>query len=153
MASTSEEFLFRLFAIPFVERMTKSRVLAVILPAFSWSFLHSAYPQEPGYIRGIEVGIIGIVAGMVMLRWGILATLIWHYTVDASLVGLLLIRSNSLYFKISGVVVGAAALAPLDFACISYLTRGGFENVEDLLNQTAPVPEGVLASQQEAKTS
>jgi len=45
-------FLFRLFAIPFVERVTKSRVLAVILPAFSWSFLHSAYPQEPGYIRG-----------------------------------------------------------------------------------------------------
>src|SRR5205823_5095067 len=30
MASTSEEFLFRLFAIPFVERMTKSRILAVI---------------------------------------------------------------------------------------------------------------------------
>src|SRR5438477_9265800 len=153
MASTSEEFLFRLFAIPFVERVTKSRVLAVILPAFSWSFLHSAYPQEPGYIRGIEVGIIGVVAGMVMLRWGILATCIWHYTVDASLVGLLLIRSNSLYFKISGVVVGAAALAPLAFSCISYLTRGGFENVEDLLNQAAPVPESVLANEQEDKTS
>jgi len=61
--------------------------------------------------------------------------------VDASLVGLLLIRSNSLYFKISGVVVGAAALAPLAFACISYLTRGGFENGEDLLNRAAPAPE------------
>ena len=153
MASTSEEFLFRLFAIPFVERITKSRVLAVILPAFSWSFLHSAYPQEPGYIRGIEVGIIGVVAGIVMLRWGIVATLIWHYTVDASLVGLLLIRSNSLYFKISGVVVGAAAVAPLAFACISYLTRGGFETVEDLLNRAAPVPESVLASEPEAATS
>jgi len=47
-----------------------------------------------------------------MLRWGIIATLIWHYTVDASLVGLLLIRSNSLYFKISGVLVGAARLRP-----------------------------------------
>jgi len=141
MASTSEEFLFRLFAIPFVERVTKSRVLAVILPAFSWSFLHSAYPQEPGYIRGIEVGIIGVVAGMVMLRWGILATLIWHYTVDASLVGLLLIRSSSLYFKISGVVVGAAALAPLAFAGISYLTRGGFETGEDLLNRAESAPE------------
>src|SRR5438876_5264639 len=153
MASTSEEFLFRLFAIPFLENVTRSRVLAVILPAFSWSFLHSAYPQEPGYIRGIEVGIIGIVAGIVMLRWGIVATLIWHYTVDASLVGLLLIRSNSLYFKISGVVVGAAALAPLAFACLSCVTRGGFENVEDLLNQAAPVPESVLANEQEDKTS
>ena len=72
-----------------------------------------------------------------MLRWGIVATLIWHYTVDASLVGLLLVRSNSLYFRISGVVVAAAALAPLAFACISYLTRGGFEANEELLNRAA----------------
>src|SRR3989442_8156408 len=153
MASTSEEFLFRLFAIPFLESVTRSRVLAVVLPAFSWSFLHSAYPQEPGYIRGIEVGIIGVVAGIVMLRWGILATLIWHYTVDASLVGLLLIRSNSLYFKISGVVVGAAALAPLVFACISYLTRGGFEAAEDLLNRAKSAPEIDLGSEPADATS
>jgi hypothetical protein len=153
MAATSEEFLFRLFAIPFVERITGSRVLAVILPAFSWSFLHSAYPQEPGYIRGIEVGIIGVVAGIVMLRWGILATLIWHYTVDASLVGLLLIRSNSFYFKISGVVVGAAALAPLVFACISYLTRGGFESAENLFNRAKTAPEIDLTPETAAATS
>src|SRR2546430_13342361 len=153
MASTSEEFLFRLFAIPFVERVTKSRVLAVILPAFSWSFLHSAYPQEPGYIRGLEVGIIGVVAGMVMLRWGMLATLILHYNVDVSLVGMLLIRSNSLYFKISGVVVGAAALAPLALACISYLTRGGVENAEDLLDCAAPAPGIGLTTAPAAATS
>jgi len=153
MASTSEEFLFRLFAIPFLENVTRSRVLAVILPAFSWSFLHSAYPQEPGYIRGIEVGIIGIVAGIVMLRWGIVATLIWHYTVDASLVGLLLIRSNSLYFKISGAVVAAAALAPLAFACISYLMRGGFEVDEGLLNRAKPLPEVSVTSEPVSETA
>jgi membrane protease YdiL (CAAX protease family) len=141
LASTSEEFLFRLFAIPFVGRLTKSRVLAIILPAFSWSFLHSAYPQEPGYTRGIEVGIIGIVAGIVMLNWGILATLIWHYTVDASLVGLLLVRSNSMYFKISGVIVGAAALTPLIFSGVAYLRRGQFAPVDDLLNRAAPAPD------------
>jgi len=134
VAATSEEFLFRLFAIPFLHKMTGSRVLAVVLPAFFWSFLHSAYPQEPGYIRGIEVGIIGIVAGLVMLRWGIVATLIWHYTVDASLVGLLLIRSDNLYFKISGIVVGLAAVAPMAWSGISYLLRGSFEPVDDLLN-------------------
>jgi membrane protease YdiL (CAAX protease family) len=145
LASTSEEFLFRLFAIPFLERLTRSRWLAVILPAFAWSFLHSAYPQEPGYIRGIEVGIIGIVAGVVMLRWGILATLIWHYTVDALFVGLLLIRSDSLYFKISGIAVAAAAVAPLAFAGISYLLRGRFEADGSLLNQAEPLPDVSLA--------
>jgi len=147
IAATSEEFLFRMFAIPFLEKMTGSRVLAVILPAFFWSFLHSAYPQEPGYIRGLEVGLIGIVAGLVMLRWGIVATLIWHYTVDASLVGMLLIRSDNLYFKISGIVVGLAAIAPLAWSGISYLVRGSFENVHDLLNEAEPAGEISLERQ------
>ena len=141
LASTNEEFTFRLFAIPFFARLTRSRWIAVIVPAFLWGFLHSNYPQEPPYIRGIEIGLIGIVAGLVMLRWGILATLIWHYTVDASLVGLFLVRSNSLYFKISGVVVAAAAVAPLAFSGISYLVRGRFEPDEDLLNSAAPAPD------------
>jgi hypothetical protein len=152
LASLNEEFTFRLFAIPFFMRVTRSRWIAVIVPAFLWGFLHSNYPQEPAYVRGIEIGLIGIVAGIVMLRWGIIATLIWHYTVDASLVGLLLIRSNSLYFKISGMVVAAAALAPFLFACISYLTRGEFENDEDLLNRAEPAPEIDLTSEPVAAT-
>jgi len=141
LAASAEEFLFRLFAIPFLERLTKSRWLAVILPAFAWGFLHSNYPQEPGYARGIEIGLIGIVAGLVMLRWGILATLIWHYTVDALLVGLLLIRSDSLYFKVSGLIVGIAAVAPLAFSGISALARRGFEKDETLLNGAEPLPD------------
>ena len=146
LASTNEEFTFRLFAIPFFRNVTRSRWIAVIAPAFMWSFLHSNYPQEPPYIRGIEIGLFGIVAGLVMLRWGILATLIWHYTVDASLVGLFLIRSNSLYFKVSGVVVAAAAVAPLAFAALSYLVRGGFEADEDLKNRAISAPEVSLAA-------
>jgi membrane protease YdiL (CAAX protease family) len=140
LAATSEEFLFRLFAIPFLRRLTKSWILAIILPAFSWGFLHTAYPNEPPYIRGLEVGLIGIAAGVVMLRWGILATLVWHYTVDASLVGLLLIRSSNWYFRISGIVVGLAVLIPFSYAVYSRLQRGGFEDDEDLLN-AAPDPE------------
>jgi membrane protease YdiL (CAAX protease family) len=153
LASTNEEFTFRLFAIPFFTKFTKSRWLAVIVPAFLWSFLHSNYPQEPAYTRGIEIGLIGIVAGIVMLRWGILATLIWHYTVDASLVGLFLMRSNSLYFKVSGVIVAAAAFAPLLFAAVSYLTRGGFEAGEDLRNSATPPPDLDLATAQPSSAS
>ncbi|HEY6944200.1 MAG TPA: lysostaphin resistance A-like protein [Candidatus Acidoferrum sp.] len=153
LASTNEEFTFRLFAIPFFTKFTKSRWLAVIVPAFLWSFLHSNYPQEPAYTRGIEIGLIGIVAGLVMLRWGIMATLIWHYTVDASLVGLFLLRSNSLYFKVSGAVVAAAAFAPLLFAGISYLARGGFESDGDLRNSATPPPNLDLAMAQPSGAS
>ncbi len=153
LAATNEEFTFRLFAIPFFTRFGKSRWIAVIVPAFLWSFLHSNYPQEPAYTRGIEIGLIGIVAGVVMLRWGILATLIWHYTVDASLVGLFLLRSNSLYFKVSGAVVAAAAFAPLLFAGISCLARGGFEADAHLRNNATPPPNLDLALREPSAAS
>jgi membrane protease YdiL (CAAX protease family) len=139
LAATSEEFLFRMFAIPFLEKITKSRVIAVILPAFAWGFLHTAYPNEPPYIRGLEVGLIGVAVGIVMLYWGILATLIWHYTVDASLVGLLLIRSSSPYLRTFGVVIGLAVLIPFAAAVYWRMQRGTFEDDTDLLN-AAPDP-------------
>jgi membrane protease YdiL (CAAX protease family) len=138
-AATSEEFLFRLFAIPFLLRTTKSRFLAVVLPAFFWGFLHSNYPQEPAYIRGLEVGLVGIVAGLVLLRWGIWATLIWHYTVDAFLISTSLLRSHGAYLRVSGAVVGGAALIPLAIAAISYISRGGFVTDASLLNSARPI--------------
>jgi membrane protease YdiL (CAAX protease family) len=138
-AATSEEFLFRLFAIPFLMRVTKSKWIAIVLPAFIWGFLHSAYPVQPGYARGLEVGIIGVVAGWVMMRWGILATLVWHYTVDAALIGLFLMRSENLYFRLSGAVVAFAVLLPLGFAAFSYLRRREFAADESLFNRAEPV--------------
>ena len=142
-AATNEEFTFRLFAIPLLTRYTRSRALAILLPAFVWGFLHSVYPQEPGYVRGLEVGMIGILAGWVMIRWGILATLVWHYTVDALLIGLILLRSESLSFKLSGALVAGLAVLPLAIAGTSYLIRRRFEPVEDLLNRAAPLEEKV----------
>jgi membrane protease YdiL (CAAX protease family) len=138
-AATSEEFLFRLFAIPYLLRVTKSRFMAVVLPAFFWGFLHSNYPQEPSYIRGLEVGLIGIVAGLVMLRWGIWATLIWHYTVDAFLISTSLMRTQGTYLRLSGAIVGGAVLIPLAIAAISYVSRGGFETDPSLLNSAQPL--------------
>ena len=138
-AATSEEFLFRLFAIPYLHRITKSRFLAVVLPAFAWGFLHSNYPQEPAYIRGIEVGLMGIVAGLVMLRWGIWATLIWHYSVDAFLISTSLLRSHGAYLQVSGAIVGCGAMIPLSVAGFFYFSRGGFEPAADLLNSARPI--------------
>lgn len=137
-AAASEEFLFRLFAIPLLLRVTKSKVIAIVLPAFIWGFLHSVYPQQPGYVRGIEVGIIGVVAGWVMLRWGIWATLVWHYTVDALLIGLFLLRSESAYFKLSGGVVIALAVFPLLAALAIFVVYRRFATGEGVLNRALP---------------
>jgi hypothetical protein len=145
-ASASEEFLFRLFAIPWVLRVTRSRFIAVVLPALAWGFLHANYPQEPAYIRGIEVGAIGVVAGVVMLRWGILATLTWHYTVDAFLIGLSLVRSADLYSQVSGAMVGLAAFIPVGIAGALYLVRGGFADSSALLNRAQPLEEAPRAA-------
>jgi len=75
---------------------------------------------------------------------GIVATLIWHYTVDASLVGMLLIRSDNLYFKISGVVVGWQRSLRWRGPASLFAPRR-FEPVDDLLNGAEAVPEINLA--------
>ena len=79
----SEEFLFRMFAIPFLRKLTRSTLVAVVVAAYVWGFGHAGYAQQPFYIRGIEVGTGGVALGLIMLRWGILPTLVWHYSVDA----------------------------------------------------------------------
>ena len=152
-AAASEEFLFRMFSIRFLMRVTQSRILAIVLPAFAWGFLHSNYPQEPPYIRGIEVGTIGIIAGWVMLRWGILATLTWHYTVDAFLTSLSLMRSGSLYTRISGGLVGFAAIIPVAVAGILYLKRGAFADEADLLNRAEPLTEAATVAEETPATA
>jgi len=156
LPAVSEEFLFRMFGIPFLRKLVRSMAVAVVLAGFIWGFGHAAYPQQPFYIRGVEVGIGGVALGLIMLRWGILPTLVWHYSVDAMYSAMLLVRSHSLYFKLSGAAAAGIILLPIALALVAYLRRGGFEPAEGLLNRdeaTAPetpaagppAPEAVVA--------
>ncbi|MGH9353719.1 MAG: CPBP family intramembrane glutamic endopeptidase, partial [Terriglobia bacterium] len=95
--AVTEEMQFRAFAIPFLRKATKSWPLALVLAAFNWGFLHAAYPNQPFFIRGVEVGVGGVIIGVIMLRFGILATLIWHYSVDALYEAFILLRSSNHY--------------------------------------------------------
>jgi hypothetical protein len=140
MAATNEEFMFRFFGIAFLRRLIKSLPLAVILQAFIWGFLHSSYPQQPGFVRGIEVGIIGVVAGFIMLRFGIWATLTWHFTIDAIFIGLFLFQSHNAYFWVSGLIVCGWISVPAVIALIHYLRHRGFEPANELLNRSVVAP-------------
>ena len=139
LPAVSEEMQFRAFAIPFLSKLLRSLPIAIMLAAFNWGFLHSAYPNQPFYIRGLEVGIGGILIGLVMLRFGIIATLIWHYSVDALYSAFLLLRSPNHYLMISGAITGGIMLIPLVVALVAYLRTGAFED-ESALTNSAEIP-------------
>ncbi len=132
--AVSEEMQFRAFAIPFLSKLTRSLPVAIVLAAFNWGFLHSAYPNQPFFIRGMEVGLGGILIGVVMLRFGILATLIWHYSVDALYSAFLLLRSPNHYLMASGGLTAGIMLLPLLVALAAYLRTGTFEDESPLAN-------------------
>ena len=135
LPAVSEEFLFRMFAIPFLRNLTRSIIVAVVLAGFIWGFGHASYPQQPFYIRGVEVGIGGVALGIIMLRFGILPTLVWHYSVDAMYSAMLLVRSQSLYFKLSGFGAAGIMVLPVLIALYAYWRGGGFEPETGLLNR------------------
>jgi hypothetical protein len=151
--AVSEEMLFRAFSIPFLRKLLRSLPLAVVLSAFTWGFGHAAYPNQPFFIRGLEVGLAGIVIGLIMLRFGILATLIWHYSVDAFYTAFLLIRSPNHYLMVSGAVAAGIMLIPLLVALVAYLRTGTFTEDESLSNAREGISRPVRKEVAEAEAA
>ena len=132
--AVSEEMQFRAFAIPFLAKRLRSWPVAIVLAAFNWGFLHAAYPNQPFYIRGLEVGLGGVLIGFILLRFGIMATLIWHYSVDALYSAFLLLRSPHHYLMASGAITGGIMLLPLLTSLAAYWYTGTFEEEAQLTN-------------------
>jgi len=138
--AVSEEFLSRLFSIPLVEGLTKSRVAAVVIPALLWGFAHANYPAQPFFIRGVEVSIAGLAAGILLYRFGVVPCLVWHYVVDAGYTSLLLVRSGNPYFVATAIVGTGVLLVPLVVALVGAWRRGGFVDEQASLNAGDPPP-------------
>jgi membrane protease YdiL (CAAX protease family) len=151
--AVSEEMLFRAFSIPFLRKLLRSLPLAVVLSAFIWGFGHAAYPNQPFFIRGLEVGLAGIVTGLIMLRFGILATLIWHYSVDALYTAFLLLRSPNHYLMVSGAVSAGIMLIPLLVALVAYWRTGTFSEDESLSNAREGISRPVRKEVAEAEAA
>ena len=137
LPAISEELQFRAFAIPFLHRVLRHKAVAVVLAAFIWGFLHSNYPSQPFFIRGIEVGLGGIIIGLVMLRFGLISTLVWHYSVDAIYTAFLLLRSSDSYLMVSGAITAGIMLVPLVISLIAYLRAGTFTDDAAITNESA----------------
>jgi membrane protease YdiL (CAAX protease family) len=141
LPGVSEEFMSRAFSIPFFERVLRSRVAAIVISGFIWGFGHAAYPNQPFFIRGVEVGLAGVILGFLMYRFGILPLVMWHFTIDALYTALLLFRSGNRYYVISAAISSLVFAIPMIASIALYLKNRGFAPDDDLLNAsvgTAP---------------
>lgn len=135
----SEELMSRAFSIPFFERVFRSRVLAIVLAAYIWGFGHATYPNQPFYIRGLEVGSAGVLLGFLMQSFGLLPLLIWHFTVDALYTSLMLLRSGNVYYVVSTGIASMIFVVPLMASIVLYVRNGGFLPDDGLSNAALPV--------------
>lgn len=112
-AAIEEELVFRSFAISFFQKFTRKAWVGLLIPAAIWGFAHSFYHVFPTYIRGIELTLFGIVFGVIFLKYGLETVIIAHFVINATLGGLPLLRSHSLFFVTSGVVVITLVFLPI----------------------------------------
>jgi len=147
----SEEFISRAFSIPFFEKVFRSRLFAIVLAGFIWGFGHATYPNQPFFIRGLEVGLAGVMLGFLFFRFGLLPLLIWHYTVDAIYTALLLFRSGNTYYILSAGVASLVFAIPMLISIALYIRNRGFIADDDLSNAAIPMkPAPVRVEREEA---
>lgn len=77
-AGWTEELLFRGIFLAAIWKLTRSKWAAIVVTAAAWGFLHSTYPQMPGYARGLELTAMGVLLGWAATRYGILTTVLSH---------------------------------------------------------------------------
>lgn len=137
--AVTEEFTFRLFAIPFFSKITRSRLLAVLIPALIWGFAHANYPNQPFWIRGVEVSMFGIFVGLIFLRFGILTVLVWHYTVDAIYSAFFLVKTGQPYLVVTASLAAGLIILPVLYNLFCYWRKRNFETASGLLNDNADI--------------
>lgn len=135
----SEEFLSRAFSIPFFQRFLRPRVAAIVAAGFIWGFGHATYPNQPFFIRGVEVGVAGVLIGFLFDSFGLLPLLIWHYTVDALYTALILFRSGNTYYIASAGAASLIFAIPMLVSIVLYIRNKGFIPDDDLTNAAMPV--------------
>ena len=128
-ASLTEEVTFRLFGISLAKKYLKNTALAVLFISLLWGIGHSAYAIFPVWFRCIEVGIIGILYGMIFIRYGLIPLIVSHYLFDVffGVAGYLL--GHATVFLFSGSILVLSL--PLLFALISYFVNKNEQQVND----------------------
>ncbi|MXY32173.1 MAG: CPBP family intramembrane metalloprotease [Gammaproteobacteria bacterium] len=85
----------------------------VVLQAVVFAAGHANYPQQPAYARVVELTVPALLWGVIYLYYGLVPTILSHFTYNLSLLSLPLFASSAPGILVDRVVVVAAGLAPL----------------------------------------
>lgn len=140
LAAVGEELVYRVFAITWLKRLGTPNWLAVLIPALLWGFQHCFYPQQPFFVRGLELTLVGIVYGIVFLRWGPVPGLVAHFSWNAYAGSSVLIKSHDPYLMISGVAI-AGALVWVLLAALALRNKKGILEPEPFVAKVLPPAE------------
>ena len=113
IAAVDEEFIYRFFSVAFLKEVFKPIWVCLLMPALIWGFAHSTYHIFPTYVRGIELTVLGIVLAIVFLKYGLGTVIIGHFVANVTLMVLPLLKSNNLYYFISGLLVIMITILPI----------------------------------------
>ena len=103
-AAVSEEILYRVIGMSFAQKIVRNFWVANLMQAAAWGFMHSTYPQQPAYARGVELTCSGLVFGWIMRRYGLIPCIVAHYLLDAFLDSQTSLRSSVPALQLSGLI-------------------------------------------------
>lgn len=118
-AGVMEEVLFRAVPLSAVALLTRGRSwhrlamgLAVIGTAIVFGFAHASYASWPAYSRGVELFAEAVLWAVIFLRFGLVPTVVCHFTFDLLLFGLFAMAGDAPAYRISLAIVVTALLTP-----------------------------------------
>lgn len=136
VASVTEELMYRVLALWLFQKLTRNFWAANFLQAVSWAFMHSDYPQEPAYARGVELTIGGFFYGWVLRSFGLLACVLAHYTYDAFLGVTPLISSQSPADRWIALIAIAPGFVALAVSSFLIWRKGQLTDASEILNSS-----------------
>ena len=125
-------------ALSVVQKITKNFWLANFFQAAAWGFMHSTYPQQPAYARGVELTIGGLFHGWILRRYGILPSIVSHYLFDAFLDVKSLFSSSDFWLKAS-TLLPVVPLALLALWSLHRIAKVGAAQESSLENAAVPL--------------
>lgn len=136
-AGLFEELTYRVLGLFLLQRVLPGFWLPNLLQAAMWAFMHSNYPQEPPYARGLELTAVGVFYGFMLKQFGLVSCIVSHFVFDTFLGVTPLLSSSEPTLQTTAVLAVAPFVVALAVAFILQ-RRYGRKPEEEVENSTVP---------------